>query len=118
VVTLVEAPGEVCEGRAFLVEPEVFSHLDHREKNGYERVPLEIVFDTESVSGVTYRAPEGNPAFLGPAPAEDIAEQVYRSHGPSGSNAEYVIELARSLRQLGVGDRHVFQIEALLRQLD
>ncbi|MGD8580801.1 MAG: gamma-glutamylcyclotransferase, partial [Lysobacterales bacterium] len=30
VVTLVEAPGEVCEGRAFLVEPEAFSHLDHR----------------------------------------------------------------------------------------
>lgn len=117
VVTLVAAPGEICEGRAFLVEPTVFSHLDHREKNGYERVPVEIVFDTDSVSGVTYRASESNPAFLGPAPVEDIAVQVHRSVGPSGSNAEYVFELARSLRQLGVGDAHVFEIEALLGRM-
>lgn len=115
VVTLVEAPGEICEGRAFLVKPDVFSHLDHREKNGYERVPVKIVFDSGMVHGVTYRAPEDNPAFLGPAPVEDIAAQVRRSIGPSGSNAEYVFELASSLRQLGVGDTHVFEIEELLR---
>ena len=33
VVTLVAAPGEHCDGRTFLVEPEVFEHLDHREKD-------------------------------------------------------------------------------------
>jgi glutathione-specific gamma-glutamylcyclotransferase len=34
VVTLIESPGASCAGRAFLIEPEVFDHLDHREKNG------------------------------------------------------------------------------------
>jgi cation transport regulator ChaC len=37
-VTLVEAPGERCYGRAFLIEPKVVEHLDCREKNGYARL--------------------------------------------------------------------------------
>jgi len=116
VVTLVATPGLVCEGRAFLVEPDVFDHLDHREKNGYERIAVDIVFDAGSVRGVVYRAPEGNPAFLGPASPEHIAAQVDRSAGPSGSNRDYVLQLAQSLRQLGFEDPHVFEIEALLLQ--
>ena len=59
------SPGRQCEGRAFLVEPEVFDHLDHREKNGYERVAVDISFDSGVVTGVVYRATESNPAFLG-----------------------------------------------------
>ena len=43
-MTLVEAPGEVCWGRAFLVRDDVFEHLDHREKNGYERLDLALSF--------------------------------------------------------------------------
>jgi cation transport regulator ChaC len=42
VVTLVDAPGERCYGRAFLIEPDVFEHLDDREINGYERNRIEI----------------------------------------------------------------------------
>ena len=38
VVTLIAEPGSECAGRAFLVEPDVFGHLDYREKNGYDRV--------------------------------------------------------------------------------
>ena len=52
VVTLVAAPGEHCDGRAFLVEPEVFEHLDHREKNGYERIAVEIAFGSVLSGGV------------------------------------------------------------------
>ena len=112
VVTLIEAPGEVCEGRAFLIEPEVFEHLDHREKNGYERIAVEIAFDSESVAGVVYRAHENNPAFLGPAPMEEMAAQIHRSVGPSGSNRDYLLELADALRRLGYSDAHVFELEA------
>jgi cation transport protein ChaC len=56
VVTLVATPGEHCYGRAFLVEPEVFEHLDHREKNGYERIAVEITFESGGVNGIVYRA--------------------------------------------------------------
>jgi cation transport regulator ChaC len=51
-VTLVAEPGAHCHGRAFLVEPEVFEHLDHREKNGYQRNLVSIRFDSGSVDGV------------------------------------------------------------------
>ena len=112
VVTLVAATGEHCDGRAFLVEPEVFEHLDHREKNGYERIAVEIAFESRSVDGVVYRACESNEAFLGPAPMEEMAAQINRCVGPSGSNRGYVIELARALRSMGYSDHHVFEVES------
>lgn len=106
------APGEHCDGRAFLVEPEVFEHLDHREKNGYERIAVGIAFESGGVDGVVYRASESNEAFLGPAPMEEMAAQINRCVGPSGSNREYVIELARALRGMGYSDQHVFEVES------
>jgi len=112
VVTLVSAPGERCCGRAFLVEPEVFEHLDHREKNGYERIAVDIAFESGGVRGVVYRAAEQNPAWLGPAPLEQMAAQINRCSGPSGSNRDYVLELARALRRMGYPDPHVFEVES------
>lgn len=114
VVTLVEFPGERCCGRAFLVDPAVFSHLDHREKNGYVRYRVPIHFDDGSAHGVVYVAPTDNFAYLGEASVEEIAAQVRRCAGPSGSNVEYVRELARALRELGIADPHVFGVEALI----
>jgi len=112
VVTLVASPGQRCEGRAFLVEPEVFDHLDHREKNGYERVAVDIAFDTDVVKGVVYRATEDNPAYLGPAPPREMAAQINRCAGPSGPNRDYVLHLAQALRDLGITDDHVFEVES------
>jgi cation transport regulator ChaC len=112
VVTLVASPGARCDGRAFLVEPAVFEHLDHREKNGYERIAVEIMFKSGSVPGIVYRASESNEAFLGPAPAAELAAQINRCAGPSGTNREYVLELARALRGMGYSDPHVFEVES------
>ena len=112
VVTLVASPGEHCDGRAFLVEPDVFEHLDHREKNGYERIPVEITFKSGSVDGIVYRAAENNPAYLGPAPTVEMASQINRCCGPSGTNRDYVLELARALRSMGYSDPHVFEVES------
>ena len=114
VVTLIEAPGNRCYGRAFLVEPGVFEHLDYREKNGYERVDVSTIFDDEQASGVVYIAAQSNFAFLGDAPPDEIAAQIKRCAGPSGTNIEYVLELARTLRHLDISDPHVFEIEALV----
>ncbi len=111
VVTLTHAPGEICEGRAFLVEPDVLAHLDHREKNGFERLHVSIRFDDGEAAGLVYRAAPGNFAFLGPAPMEDMAMQINRCVGPSGTNREYLLELASALRELGAADSHVFELE-------
>lgn len=111
VVTLVAAPAERCGGRAFLVEADVFAHLDYREKNGYRRADVDIEFDDETVAGVFYRASEDNHAFLGDAPMHEIAAQINRSRGPSGANRDYVLQLAHALRELGFSDPHVFEVE-------
>lgn len=116
VVTLIESPSAKCQGRAFLVEPEVFDHLDHREKNGYARHDLTIHFSDGEEPGVAYIAPAGNQAFLGDAPAAEIAAQIRRAQGPSGSNIDYLRRLARALRELGEDDPHVFELERLLDQ--
>jgi cation transport regulator ChaC len=112
VVTLIEAPGEQCEGLALLVEPETFRYLDHREKNGYLRFGVDIEFADSRVAGVMYKATEDNHAFLGPAPMQAMAAQINRCAGPSGANRDYVLELARALRERGFSDPHVFEIES------
>jgi cation transport regulator ChaC len=115
VVTLVPEEGAVCHGMAYLVTPEEFAHLDHREKNGYLRLATEIRFeDGSSALGLVYIATHENAAFLGPASERAIAQQIAQSRGPSGPNSEYLLELAKALRELGKDDPHVFEIERQL----
>ena len=115
VVTLVPDEGAVCHGMAYLVTPEEFAHLDHREKNGYLRLAIDIAFDAGgSVEGLVYIATHENAAYLGPATESEIARQIAASRGPSGPNSEYLLELARALRALGKDDTHVFEIERQL----
>lgn len=120
VLTLVEEPHTECLGMAYQVMPDVFEHLDHREKNGYLRIetPLHFVDGQKprEEQGLVYIAGEDNKAYLGPAPDQDIASQIAKSAGPSGPNDEYVIKLAEALRKLETVDEHVFAIESLLKQ--
>ena len=119
VVTLVPESGSHCEGMAYLIEDAVFEHtfsyLDHREKNGYERHALSLCFrDGEVGEGVVYIASRDNHAFLGPAPLSEMAAQIRRCAGPSGRNADYLLELATALRTLEIEDPHVFELEDAL----
>jgi cation transport protein ChaC len=119
VVTLVPEPGAVCAGMAYLITPEVFAYLDHREKNGYLRLAIEISFDNGgSEEGLVYIATEENAAYLGAAPERDIARQIAASAGPSGRNRDYLTDLADALRALGKDDPHVFAIERHLAEFD
>ena len=105
---------------AYRITPEVLAPLDVREKNGYlrEKVPLTFVDDsgqaTEQSEGLIYLASEDNPAFLGDAPLVDIAEQIANAHGPSGPNKDYLLNLAKALRELGAEDAHIFALEQQL----
>lgn len=94
---------------------EIFDQLDYREKNGYERVQAPLYLDDNStVEGIFYVAKEDNPAYLGPASVDSIADQIICSHGPSGSNEEYLRNLADALRQYNIEDEHVFSIESAM----
>jgi len=117
VVTLV--PGHSCEGIAFRLheklQVQILSMLDVREKGGYERViaPLHLA-DGRTVDGITYRASTENPLFLGDAPTHEIVTQIAGSVGPSGSNSEYLLELASAFREYDIADEHVFELEKML----
>ncbi|MET1256396.1 gamma-glutamylcyclotransferase [Aliikangiella maris] len=119
VLTLINAPDEICHGMAYRVSHEVFDHLDHREKNGYLRFETDLVFNSKkTIKGLVYIAPEDNDAFLGPASEQQIAQHIFNSKGPSGENKEYVLKLAKALRQLNLVDSHVFAIETWLNQFE
>ncbi len=118
VATLVPQPGALCAGMAYLITPEVFAHLDYREKNGYLRLATEIAFDDgSSVEGLVYIATADNAAFLGEATEHDIARHIASARGPSGHNRAYLTDLAHALRELGMIDEHVFAIERYLATL-
>lgn len=121
VVTLVEAPETICWGVAYRVaegtRDAVLARLDARESGGFDRHPVAATLQRAPdapVEALTYIAPPGNPNYLGPAPDREIARQVRASHGPSGSNLEYVLRLAESLRELGVDEDPVLELAALL----
>lgn len=124
VVTLVPEPNAVTWGMAYQVDAsvraQVLARLDHREKGGYSRERVDVhLRDGGRIDEVlVYRATEANPQYLGPAPLAEVAAQIQRSRGPSGPNPEYLLELARALRSLGVEDAHVFDLEAALLELE
>ncbi|HET8941461.1 MAG TPA: gamma-glutamylcyclotransferase [Rudaea sp.] len=118
VVTLIAAADAVCVGMAYLVTPETFAHLDVREKNGYLRMTTRISLDDgREVNGLVYIATAENAAFLGPASEAEIARRIADSHGPSGSNRDYLVHLADALRALDADDPHVFGVERALMDL-
>lgn len=122
VATLVAEPGSFCGGVAYRVASgcwsEVLRGLDLRESGGFQRLRLPLRFAEPGrapAEALVYVAGPGNPNYLGPAPAPEIARQVRASAGASGPNAEYVLRLDVSLRELGAPDAHVAEIAALLR---
>lgn len=121
VVTLVRDECATCWGVAYQVaESEwesVLRALDDRESGGFERHDVEVRFEEPGrspVGALVYVAGEGNPNFLGPASLDEMAAQVRRARGKSGTNADYVERLAVALRQLGADDDHVFALAAAL----
>jgi cation transport regulator ChaC len=119
VLTLVPRPGAVCRGMAWRVEHSVYDHLDHREKNGYDRhrLQLRLIDSDRLVTGTFYVAAESNHAFLGPDSPDAMARHIDESQGPSGANRDYLLRLAEALRKIGAEDRHVFDLEERVRSI-
>jgi len=119
VLTLVPDVGEQCVGRVFGINNNdigpTLEDLDFREKNGYERQMVTVhTKERGSLNALTYIAKSGNPAWLGQATDEAIAEQIYHSHGHSGSNREYVLSISSALEKDGIDDAHIKLIASLL----
>lgn len=122
VVTLVPRVGAYTWGVAYKIaaadEEAILDQLDYREKGGYERHDVRVYTRTEEeFDALIYIGTPGNPNWGGPADAQEIARIVHTAVGPSGTNIEYVTELAGALRAMDVEDYHVFAVDAALRNL-
>lgn len=130
VVTLVPSnnPNECVWGMAYKIRkgdvPFVRSHLDYREKGGYET--RDVVFNPDpphpefgTIHLKVYIGSEDNPYFLGPAPLKEMAHQIYHSVGPSGPNKDYLLNLAHAVRSIAphAEDRHLFALEDEIKSI-
>ncbi|KAL9698419.1 hypothetical protein quinque_001860 [Culex quinquefasciatus] len=88
----------------------VLCHLDHREKNGYDRhrvlfypYPPSDAQTNDPKNILLYVATVDNPSFAG-----------------QSDKPEYVYKLAETMRQLypGEEDEHLFELERILRAMD
>ncbi|XP_045113141.1 putative glutathione-specific gamma-glutamylcyclotransferase 2 isoform X6 [Portunus trituberculatus] len=126
VVTLVgsENPEEPVWGIAYNIAKEdvdrVVAHLDHREKDGYQKIPVTFHPQDSSIQPwqlIIYLGSETNPFFVGQSDEENIAQIIAYAEGPSGSNKEYLFQLADTMRTLGVFDPHLFNIESRVKKI-
>lgn len=123
VVTLVPSATGRVFGVAYRIDAAhsrgILERLDHREKGGYERHVV-TVRDADGTpftdDAIMYVGTEGNPNWGGPLSPEDLAAIIAHAEGPSGPNDEYLLELARALREMGAHDPHVFELERLVRR--
>jgi len=67
-----------------------------------------------------YYGSEENEHFIGPAELDVMAQQIFDSTGPSGSNKDYLFRLADSMRQISdeAIDNHLAELEEAVRDIE
>lgn len=65
-------------------------------------------------------AKKENPSFNHQSNLDDIAHQIFHATGPSGTNREYLYNLADAMRLIypSKDDPHLFELEAILRRME
>ncbi|KAF5284798.1 hypothetical protein FQA39_LY04523 [Lamprigera yunnana] len=122
VVTLVPSGEKFCVwGVAYKIKDidveKVIDHLDYREKGGYKRTNV-VFFPSDShidpLNITIYVGAKGNQNYADEADEISIANQIVNCVGPSGTNVEYLLNLAKSMREIAphINDDHLFKIEA------
>ena len=104
-------------------EKEIQKQLDHREKGGYNQTvttfyPKNKVAENKTFDVIAYIGKVTDNQYAGPAPIEEMAKTILTSVGPSGPNKEYLYNLANALKEMGIEDEHVFELEEAVKQLD
>ncbi|KLU87500.1 cation transport regulator-like protein 2 [Magnaporthiopsis poae ATCC 64411] len=105
---------------------EVKEYLDIREINGYtihytpfHPAPAAAADGGGPIRTLVYIGTPDNDQFVGPQDVQALAEHIYRSHGPSGPNIDYLLSLHDALEALSPesGDEHVTDLARRVRLL-
>lgn len=85
-------------------------------QGGYTRTAVHMYTDASPnepviLNATIYIGVSNNEQWLGPAPLDEISQQIATAVGPSGKNIDYLFNLAASLRELNVTDPHIFELE-------
>ncbi|CAG8500836.1 12178_t:CDS:2 [Funneliformis caledonium] len=100
---------------------EMMDYLDYREKNGYTIHYLDVyqLGSGEPIvkNAMVYIGTTKNEEYVGPAPLNSLAQQIYEC--PSGSNREYLLKLASALREIAPDayDGHLFDLEERVKSM-
>lgn len=101
--------------------PDVMAYLNKRETSSYATHKVSFYPREKQMPSFTvlvYIGTETHPNYLGPAPITALVDQVMKSRGHSGCNADYVLQLAKVTREIApdVQDEHLFSLESKLRE--
>ncbi|KAH8175759.1 chaC-like protein [Sarocladium implicatum] len=122
-----DSASEKVWGVAYRIMPskveEVKQYLDIREINGYSIHytpfhPAEEGAETIPKCLVYIGTPD-NEQFVGPQDPQALAEHILHSHGPSGPNRDYLLNLDDALRELvPERDEHIADLADRVRALE
>ncbi len=107
-------PGEADEVRHYLAERELVSRA-------YFEVSHEITLlcpgsgEGESVDAICFILDRTHPQYAGGMALEDQAVVICEAAGPTGTNRDYLFKTVEHLRELGVGDPELFELERMVR---
>ncbi len=110
--------GEADEVRHYLAERELVSRA-------YFEVQHEITLlcpgsdsgraDGESVDAICFILDRTHPQYAGGMALEDQAAVICAAAGPTGTNRDYLFKTVDHLRELGVEDPDLFELERMVR---
>lgn len=100
---------------------EVIQNLNLREKGGYtcKKLTFHPLSGNPPFDILVYVGLENNPNFAGATDDDSIARQIVNAVGPSGTNVEYLLNLAEAIHRIFpmVDDEHLFSLEEKVLKL-
>ncbi|PJE28972.1 cation transport protein ChaC [Pseudooceanicola antarcticus] len=98
----------------------VLDYLRERElvSSAYVETPVELdLADGRRIEALAYVIDPHHRQYCGGLPLEDQAQIIAQAHGGMGPNAEYLLNTAAHLEQLGLGDDELTWLAERVRNL-
>lgn len=114
--------GGCCDGLAFHIPlsdtQKTYDYLIEREQVNSvyieKQQPIHLN-DGRIVNGLFFVADQTHKQYAKKLDLSEAATIIRQSHGLAGSNRDYVINTAKSLKQIGIHDRYLERLEKFLQ---